>query len=187
MNQNMKADCSRRQNAVKLVVKEILESLEIEEKNILDSVPHLSQALTSLDTQMALLALSEKFLGVSEIHQVLIHGITADKDSWMSNIGLKALVTACKSHAITVRDIALADQIDLYRNETIAEKIAQCLNIYEDVFEMVSCTQFYVTTRSIWPKLLLKNNVKFLGFYRSFAVNSESHKRSYINCNFRSR
>jgi len=119
-----------------------LECLNIEQPVTPDYLTLLQRA-HSLETQMALLALSEKFLGLSEINQILINGMTADKETWMSNIGLNALVTACKSHVITVHSVTSSDYLNIYKTETIAEKMAHCLNIYEDVFELVSFKNKY--------------------------------------------
>ena len=87
---------------------------------------------------MALLSVSENFLGATEMNEILIQGISSDKVSWMSNIGLKAIVKACQSHLVTVQDNVLIDELDLYKTEALAEKLAQCLNLYEDIFEVVS-------------------------------------------------
>ena len=127
----------KRQNAAKLSVKDILECLKIEEPNILNSVQK-SQNLMSLETQMALLALSENLFEAVEINQILVKEITSNKESWITNIGLKALVTACKCHDITIHELTLDDKLDIFKATTIAGKMAQCLNIYEDIFEMVS-------------------------------------------------
>ena len=118
-------------------MKEILECINIEQ-SIIPDCSTLSQKPLSQETQMGLLALSEKFLGVPKIDQIVTNGITADKGRWISNLGLNAMITACKCHGVTIENVALADYLNKYKTETIAEKMAHCLNIYEDVFEMVS-------------------------------------------------
>lgn len=136
-HQSKNYNCIRRQNAVKIVVEKVMECLKVEEENIMDSILSAENCL-SLETQMALLSVSENFLGATEMNEILIQGISSDKVSWMSNIGLKAIVKACQSHLVTVQDNVLIDELDLYKTEALAEKLAQCLNLYEDIFEVVS-------------------------------------------------
>jgi hypothetical protein len=96
------------------------------------------KAELSLDTQMALLSLSENYLGASEINQVFIQGIITDKHNWISHVGLQAIIKACQSHLITVKEVTSYDNLYLFKTDAIAAKMAECLNIHEDIFEMVS-------------------------------------------------
>jgi hypothetical protein len=136
-HESLNSDCLRRQVAVKNVVEKLIECLQVEGTNILESLKQMKTDL-SLETQMALLAVSENYLGANEITQVFIQGVTSDKQNWMNDVGLQAIIKACQSNLITVKEVTSFDNLNLFNTETIAEKIAKCLNIHDDLFEVVS-------------------------------------------------
>lgn len=133
------------ENAMKSIIINLLHATKSEVINAGHET--LSLPLTNPQLQVALLTLSEIRSSITTINETTINEIAAHNDSWISNIGLKALFATSQKEAVDIEtQLALTNMSELFETSNPVEKLALCLNVAAVLSEKVKfCTHY-------WPK-----------------------------------
>ena len=124
------------QHAFKNLVLKLLEVPSIEITNLGTEIKALP--VNDVQLQIALLSISEQLTSAAMTQELIMNEITANRDNWISRVGVNAMTAVTQSQAIDVEtEIALVDVCDIFEIDNYTSRLALYLNIAQTSSEQV--------------------------------------------------
>lgn len=119
-------------------VKLIKEERSVEDVTTISTITTIPSILTSIESQMAMLSVSEKIRNIPLVNELIIEEITSKHETSIPLLGFRALRTAIENHPINVESEVLdyLDTQDLDQDK-VQEKLAAVLNVAHTAREQV--------------------------------------------------
>ena len=119
-------------------VKMVKEGRFVEDVTPFSTTTKIPNILTSIESQMALLSISEKIRNVPLVDKLVVQELAAEHESSIPLLGFRAFKTAIENHPVNVESDVLDyhDTKDL-DHDRVQKKLAALLNVAHLVREQV--------------------------------------------------